>query len=105
MELLSIIPSNHYNHELGLDYPFANWHYLHGNLESDAGYDCFHVNKIPDTDGLFSCIVQFDKYAIHAYWFKWSDLQGRQHGLVVQQNDIESIEFAMQKYMAKPSTI
>lgn len=105
MEIISIIPSNHYKNDL-------NFHYLHGDIENFAGYDCFYPSKIPENDGLYTSMVQILRpdnkvETRHGFWFRWSDNVGRLLGLVLENSDTKEIEFefAMKKFLAKPFAI
>jgi len=92
------------------------WTYLHGKLESDCGYDCYgmidhsfptdpneprRIDHSKIEDGKYA--MEFDNKKCTLYF--WHSHDGRPHGLVVYDDDVESVEYAEKSLIKKPYSI
>ena len=93
-----------------------SWTYLHGKLESDAGYDCYGVlncvfpvrEDIPQLvdrtkmeTGIYPC--QYQDKPCTLYFWKCTYLDP--HGLVVYDDDVDAVAYAKKKYDEKSTFI
>lgn len=104
--------------------------YLHGKVETDAGYDCIgFVNLCPDIervnsclhvpkdlldDGIYPCKLSFnDKPCTMFYWKQISyhginedkEIFISHRGLIVYDQDLKSRDYAFNKYILKEITL
>ncbi len=87
----------------------VSWSYLHGQLEDDAGYDCFGVQGVDEVDGkailkegIYSCSFN-DKECTLYYWC-CSGIEGHK-GLAVYNDDEKSVKYAKKCFDNKESFI
>ena len=117
--MLTIIPET-FDGELASDLTReevvrASWCYLHGELETENGFDIFSILKkelepqFIDSDtwlsddfpeGIYDCIC-FDKPCT---FFIWSNGR-RNSGLVVLNSDLEAFNYAKKSFEEKSSSI
>ena len=113
MKVMQIYPTN--VDELPEDSRRLSWTYLHGQLETDAGFDIYNIGdsiwdftknddgafleaNIPQ--GIYECEYN-GKLCLLYFWYS----SRRQHGLVVYKDDLSSNEYALKCYNNKESCI
>lgn len=110
-----IIPDTDTNYDV-LKPARLTWTYLHGELESDCGYDGYGmINHSFPTDPneprrIDHSRIEDGKYAMEYEGKKctlyfWHSNDGRPHGLVVYDDDTESVEYAEKSLIKKTNTI
>lgn len=89
--------------------------YLHGQLETDCGYDCYafancdlpvhdnsnYIDHNQLKDGEYPCIYQNKSCTLYF----WHCNRNSPHGLIVYNNDLESVEYAKNKLKEKSNFI
>lgn len=76
--------------------------YLHGELQDKAGFDIFSfVGQLPTCTGIYP--VKVLHFNLDATLYIWNDHNGVIHGLVVENDDAEGIDFAIKRYNARYS--
>ena len=76
-----------------------NWVYAHGNLESRMGWDCL-CGSLEIKPGVHHCIFEGDGQRVDCLAFIWQDTTcPRLCGLVVEMDDVESIQHASGKML------
>lgn len=81
------------------DFPFV---YLHGKLNRLNYYDLVEVDELPAEEGIYDVdVILADKSKFKGKLFFWKNDFPFQHGLVVEENDTEALEYAQQCYENK----
>jgi hypothetical protein len=76
--------------------------YLHGILQDKAQFDIFaFVNFVPNSTGIYPAKVL--TLSENATLFLWVDKNDMVHGLVVDNDDKESVEYATKCYNERKS--
>lgn len=77
--------------------------YLHGQIETDCGFDIFGVKEMPPlSDGVYNATYKGKKCKMFIWNRGNSTMQA---GLVVYVNDKESLAYAWEQYNKKSSVI
>lgn len=103
METYRINPET-INGESRFDFPSKRipFTYLHGKLQNDNGYDIFSIAEpAPTEEGIYPCLVG----KVKATFYLWKTSYGDTHGLVVANDDFESIEYAEKCYKEKTDVL
>ena len=94
---------------------YTPWVYLHGSLEKEAasqgGWDKFKwVGTAPTAEGIYTCtaaVTELDRISVTA--FLWNAKFGhgltKLTGLIVADDDDESLLYALKQYKAKSDFI
>lgn len=78
--------------------------YLHGELQDKNGYDIFGiVGEVPKYAGIYPCKVLGINE--QCSFFLWIGKDGRAHGLVVANSNKKDVEYAMDCYKQRKSTL
>jgi hypothetical protein len=111
----TIVPDTQENYD-ELKPKRLSYTYLHGQLESDCGYDCYGISncdlplkKDSDTmidhtllkDGEYPCVYNNKPCTLYF----WHCSINHPHGLVVYNDDLDSVEYAKSKLLEKPVSI
>lgn len=76
----------------------VHWSYLHGKIETDAGFDIFGIKeRIPTKDGIYKCVFEKKECTM----FLWNRMGSSPSGLVVYNDDKNAYEDAENKYKNK----
>lgn len=81
--------------------------YLHGELENLAGYDIAWCSLNPRhiPDGIYDVTFNGDIKATLYCWKAEYGIHKQLRGLIVKNDDIESVSFAQDKYNSKASNL
>ena len=78
--------------------------YMHGELQEKAGYDIFaFVGECPKAVGVYP--VKVLKFDVDATLYLWKDNSQQVHGLVVENSDTESVQYAVKCYNDRVSCL